>query len=375
MKKTIIILLLSILSIQYTYSQSQKEVTILYLIPLHIDDTLIDVNTINSDLDIYYIPSFEMFGFWEGAKLALQSYENSDITLEVIVRDVTTDEKKLLKILNDEKLMKDVDLIIGPFYGSLFPIAAKYALKHNITIINPFSTRFDFVNNNKAVYKLIPPLSSRPESLHKNIISKHEEYSIFLWYDSKDSLELADYETYFKEAKIPYTLIKVKPETFSLNLTLSPTKHNIIVALFQNQTTVINQMRLLNASQNKHEYSLIFPEEWLYVSSLDEDFYSIPNIFYFSNYHIDVNDPIIKEYKSNYVATYQSPCQLERYSYQGYDITKYFIDLYLAGFDEKKVSFIPMSYKFKYKQWSKGGFENNRVRLIEIKEFDKIEVE
>ena len=375
MKKTFLLLLLCVLSIKFIHSQTVKEVTILYLIPFHLDDTLVDVNNINSDLDIYDLASFEMFGFWEGAKLALESYQNSNITIKVIVRDITTDEKKLLKILQDERLMKDVDLIIGPFYSSLFQIASNYAAEHKITIINPFSTKTNFVNENKFVYKLTPSLQSRPESLYKNLISKHEDYAIVLWYDSEENIELNAYETYFKEKQIPYTLTKVKPETYSLNLTLSPTKHNIIVALYQNQTNIVNQMRLLEASQDSYDYSLIFPEEWLQVSSLDEDFYAMRNIYYFSNFFVDLNNPFIIEYKENYVLTYQSPCQIERYSYQGYDITKYFIDLYLADYNEKKVLYTPMSYKFRFKQWSNGGFENDKIRFIEIKNFEKREVE
>lgn len=375
MKKSILTLLLVLLSLQNIYSQSPKEITILYLIPLHLSDSLIDINRIESDLDIYDIPSFEMFGFWEGAKLALQTYENSNKKVKVVVRDVATDEKKLQKVLQDEKLMKDVDLIIGPFYGSLFPIASKYAEDHKITIINPFATRIDFVNENRAVYKLTPPLSSRPESLQKNILSKYSEYSVILWYDAEDNLELAAYETYFKTNQIPYTLTKVKPETYSLNLTLSSTKHNIVVALFQNQTNVINQMRLLEGTHNQFKYSLIFPEGWLQVSSLDDDFYAMPNMYYFSNYFVDQNSLAVKDFRSDYFANFQSPCQLERYSYQGYDITKYFIDLYFAGFNERDVTYTPLSYKFNFKQWSNGGFENNKVRLIEIKNFEKVEME
>lgn len=375
MKKTFLLLLLCVLSIKFIHSQTVKEVTILYLIPFHLDDTLADVNNINSDLDIYDIASFEMFGFWEGAKLALESYQNSNITIKVIVRDITTDEKKLLKVLQDERLMKDVDLIIGPFYSSLFQIASNYAAEHKITIINPFSTKTNFVNENKFVYKLTPSLLSRPESLYKNLISKHKDYAIVLWYDSEENVELNAYETYFKEKQIPYTLTKVKPETYSLNLTLSPTKHNIIVALYQNQTNIVNQMRLLEASQDSYDYSLIFPEEWLQVSILDEDFYAMRNIYYFSNFYVDLNNPFIIEYKENYVLTYLSPCQIERYSYQGYDITKYFIDLYLADYNEKKVLYTPMSYKFRFKQWSNGGFENDKIRFIEIKNFEKREVE
>ncbi|MBP1673672.1 MAG: cwlS [Bacteroidetes bacterium] len=375
MKKGFLVILSLILSIQITLAQTHKEITILYLLPLHLDETIPDISTIESDMDIYEIPSFEMIGFWEGAKLALQTYEDSPYKVNVIVRDVTTDEQKLKSILNDAALMKDVDLIIGPFYGALFPIAASYAQDHNITIINPFSTRTDFVSENPSVYKLVPPLTTRPETLHKKMFPNYSNYQVILWYDQENITELGVYENYFKENKIPYILSKLQPETFSLKLELEPSMQNVIIALFQNRTNIINQMRLFSGIQNQFPCSLVFPEEWLNISSLDDDFYSIPNLFYLTNCFVDLNNTTIIDYKNHYVETYQSPCQLERYSFQGYDITKYFIDQYLYGSQDKTNSYTPMVYKFKFKQWTKGGFENEKIRLIHIENFEKKEVD
>lgn len=375
MKKGFLIILISLFCNVLAFSQTQKEITVLYLIPLHLSDSYMDIAKIESDFDIYEIHSFEMIGFWEGAKLALKKYEDSKYQVNVIVRDINTDSTKLIELLANTKLMKDVDLIIGPFYGTLFPIAAQYALDHKITIINPFSSRTDFVENNPYVYKLLPPLTSRPETLNKQIISKFSQYQIVLWHDSRDTLELKAYENYFTHHQIPYTLAKVGQGSITESLKLNLDKQNIIIALFNNQTHVINQMRLLSGVENTYPLTLIFPEEWLNISSLDDDFYSIKNLYYFTPCFVDLENQQNKDFKNQYIETFQSPCQLERYSYQGYDITKYFIDLFLSGNNDKTVLYNPMAYKFRFKQWSKGGFENDRVRLIQIQDFLKKEIE
>lgn len=375
MKKGFLTILIYLSCGIFAFSQTQKEITVLFLLPIHLDESAVDIATIETDFDIYEIPSFEMMGFWEGAKLALKTYEDSPYKVHVIVRDITTDEKKLITLFNNNQLMKDVDLIIGPFYGSLFPIAANYAKEHNISIINPFTSRTDFVNNNSSVYKLTPALTSRAESLHKNILSKFEQNNVVLWYDSNDTIELSAYEKYFKEKKISYTLAHVGQGSIVENLRLTTNKQNVIIALYNNQTHVINQMRLLSGIENTYPITLIFPETWLNISSLDDDFYALKNLYYFTNYYVENDNQNIKDYRIHYIETYQSPCQLERYSYQGYDITKYFIDLYFAGFNEKMVTYVPMSYKFKFKQWTKGGFENDKPRLIQIQDFERKEVE
>jgi hypothetical protein len=374
MKKGFLSILFSVCFLFVSFAQTPKEITVLYLLPLHLEESNIDISKIESDFDIYEIPSFEMIGFWEGAQLALKTYEDSKNKVNVIVRDISTDEQKLIEILNNSKLMNDVDLIIGPFYGSLFPIAAKYAAEHKITIVNPFSSRTDFVRENPYVYKLIPPLSARPESIKKQILNFYPNHQVVLWYGNGDTLELKAYELYFQENDIPFTLAKLGQGSFITNLNLLTDTQNVVIALFNNQTQVINQMRLLSGVQNSYPITLIFPEEWLNISSLDDDFYSIKNLYYFTNCFVDLNLQTINDFRVHYVETYQSPCQLDRYSYQGYDITKYFIDLFFTGNIEKSVTYTPMAYKLKFKQWTKGGYENDRVRLIQIQDFQRKEV-
>ncbi|HPE40565.1 MAG TPA: hypothetical protein PLI77_05685 [Bacteroidales bacterium] len=375
MKKGFLTILIYLSCGIFAFSQTQKEITVLFLLPIHLDESAVDIATIETDFDIYEIPSFEMMGFWEGAKLALQTYEDSEHQVNVIVRDVTTDEKKLTEILKNYQLMKDVDLIIGPFYGSLFPIAAKYAEDHKITIINPFTSRTDFVSQNSSVYKLIPSLSSKAKTIHEKILSLSQNNHVVLWYDANDTVVMTAYENYFKEQNIPYSLAQVGQGSLVETLPLRSDKQNVVIALYNNQTHVINQMRLLSGIESSYPVTLIFPESWLNISSLDVDFYSLKNLFYFTNYFIENDNQSIVDYRFHYVETYQSPCQLERFSFQGYDITKYFIDLYFAGFNEKMVTYFPMSYKFKFKQWTKGGFENDKARLIQIQDFERKEVE
>ncbi len=98
MKKGFLFILFSFCFLIFSFAQTPKEITVLYLLPLHLEESNIDVSKIESDFDIYEIPSFEMIGFWEGAKLALKTYEDSQNKINVIVRDVSTDEQKLIEL-------------------------------------------------------------------------------------------------------------------------------------------------------------------------------------------------------------------------------------------------------------------------------------
>jgi hypothetical protein len=366
MKKNLLIILIASFSCLLSSIQAKNEITVLFLLPFHLNE---DANylSIKSSTEIHQMLQFEMMGFWLGAKLALQEYENSDNTINVIVRDAVRNVKALNKILNDTDLMSKVNIIVGPFYGSLFPVAAEYAQQHNIVIINPFSTRFDFVENNPYVYKLVPPFISRAEVIADVFLTQPDESHIILWGDSIITPELLAYRYYFTTHHILYK------EIHTLTLPDNIHKSNLIIALFDEPARVIHCAHSL-VNNEAEENIIIVPEQWLSISELTEDFYNLPYLYYFTNYFIDENSSNVKQFQTDHIFFYEAPAELAAYSYQGYDITHYFIDLFFADFDMNKVKFTPLSYQFQWKQVEDGGFENSKVRLIRIKDLGLEEV-
>jgi len=297
----------------------------------------------------------------------LQNYNHSDKKINVIVRDVARDATTLYKILKDTILMNNVDLIIGPFYGSLFPETADFANQHNIAIVNPFSTRPDFVENNPSVYKLVPPFASRAETIENHFLTSPNEYNIILWCDSIQTHELQAYKKYFNKKNIPFK------EVNAWSLSLSSSKKNLIIAFFENSTRIIHSVHTILGADMKNNV-MIVPEKWFNINELTEDFYNLPNLYYFTNYFVNETDPEVKKFQSDYSLLYEAPAELAAYSYQGYDITRYFIELFFADFNVDDVNFMPLSYIFHWKKTPNGGFENTTPRLIHIKDFELNEV-
>ncbi|MDR2970564.1 MAG: hypothetical protein LBU83_01350 [Bacteroidales bacterium] len=368
MKKNLFLFFIVLFSHLLGSAQSNNEVTVLFLLPFHLKDGSTKYLSIKSSAEIHQIKQFEMIGFWFGAKMALKEYENADMKINVIVRDVVTDESELKIILEDSLLMKQVDIIIGPFYGSLFPIASDFAKKNKIIIVNPFSTRYDFVENNPYVFKLIPPFISRPETIENYFLSHSEDYDIILWGDSTTTPELIAYKYFFNEHHIRFK------EIHTLTLPQHSLHKKLIIALFDERERVIHGVHSITSLEDQTNRVFVVPEKWLSVSELTEDFYSLPELFFFSNYFIDENSPEIQQFKEDYIFNYGAPAELADYSFQGYDITRYFIDLFFADFNTNDVQFKPLSYKFQWKQILNGGFENSKARLIKIKDLELEEV-
>ena len=366
MKKNLLIVLIALISCQFCCAQTKNEVTVLYLLPFHLKETPV-YSTFKSSAEVYQVKQFEMMGFWLGAKMALHEYINSTHKINVILRDAVTDVQELNSILEDSVLMQPVNIIIGPFYGSLFPTAAEFAKNHNKIIVNPFSSRYDFVDNNPSVYKLLPPFLSRPEAIAEHFLSGAEEYDIILWGDTMASPERIAYQYYFNKNDIAYK------ESNSLSLSKNKSKKYIIIPLFEQRERVIYAVHSL-VSYTETNKIVIVPEKWFTISELTEDFYTLPDLYYFTNYFVDANSDEIKQFRSNYINNYGAPADLDSYSYQGYDVTRYFIDLFFANFNTNEVKFKPLSYVFNWQQIKNGGFENIKTRLIQVKDLEQSEV-
>jgi hypothetical protein len=119
---------------------------------------------------------------------------------------------------------------------------------------------------------------------------------------------------------------------------------------------------------------LVVPEKWFSISELTEDFFKLSDLYFFTNYFVDENCSTVKQFQSDYFFYYEVPALLADYSYQGYDITHYFIELFFADFKPEDVKFTPLSYQFQWKQILDGGFENVKTRLIKVVDLELEEV-
>jgi hypothetical protein len=214
---------------------------------------------------------------------------------------------------------------------------------------------------------LIPPFLSRPETLSENFLSHPNDYSVILWGDSTTTPELLAYKYYFNEHHIHYK------EVHTLTLPLAR-KKNLIIALFSEPHRVINCVHTLINDEEKTNHIVVVPERWLSISELNDDFYNLPNLYYFTNYFVDEKCDKVRQFQEDYLFFYESVAALADYSYQGYDITRYFIDLFFADFCFDAVEFQPFSYQFQWNQIIDGGFENTKARLIQIKNLELEEV-
>ena len=371
-----ILLLIILLSYSYfSFSQQDNTKTVLFLIPFfsdRIDE--INLSKITTDEDIYAATPFQLVAFWEGASLALSEFEKENIPLKIIVKDVANDTDKLKKILADETLMLEVDLIIGPFFSDVFEMAATYAQQYKIPIVNPFSTRTDFVKGNEYVYKLMPSRKAASKIIMDYIAKNNAITDVYIWSEDDETAEIKSYVHYFTQDSISFTNVKFESGITNLTSKFKKEHRSLVIVSANTQSKIVNNLRLLDGATHLAAFDLIIPESWLEKNQAEIETFNKLEVFFISDYYVNYNDEKTLYFTSEFIERYDSPPDIRRFSFQGYDITKYLLTALIYNFDTTRFTFKPLSLDIRFQKREEGGYENQGKRLLRLKNYDIIEV-
>ncbi len=325
---------------------------------------------------------FRFIEFYEGALVAFDSLTKQGMQVEMFVYDVDKNLTKTAKILNRSEL-REMDLIIGPFYNNSFNQVALFAGNFNIPIVNPLSYRESIVNNYSTVIKAIPNTSSQKEII-ENFINKFAKNSkVFLisqtsYLDAdkvieinngitsalmpqtkisnKDLLNLAysvalcdtlyDPTTtpppYLFEGTNIYpemlennisdstlinnSLIKINYSTDSLHPFLenaSPLRNNLVILYGTKKSFILDVLNRLNKIRDTFDIQLIGMPTWERIRNLNNVKMNNLKLSYFSSRYIDYK----KTNTQNFIYKFRERFNIDpnEYAYSGFDLTYYFL--------------------------------------------------
>ena len=161
-------------------SNSLKTYHVALLIPLYLEEA----DSLNFDVEnpneaILEESSFRFLQFYYGSLIAVDSLKKQGLNIELHVYDVDDDMAKAMKVINMDE-MRSMDLIIGPFFSRIFPLASNFARIFDIPIVNPLSKRSDIVQNNAQVYKFQPTDRFQIEDVKRLVSQEFKDSRIFL---------------------------------------------------------------------------------------------------------------------------------------------------------------------------------------------------
>ncbi len=159
--------------------EKNKTYKIALMVPLFLEEMEeIDYETFHNQYQNRFKP-FWFIKFLEGSLLALDSLGKEGYLLDVSVYDVDDQVTKTVKVLQRPEL-KDMDMIIGPFYSKSFDQVAIFAENFGITVVNPFTFREDMLTKYDHIVKVKPGAESQIPLLKKLIENYYTDYKVFV---------------------------------------------------------------------------------------------------------------------------------------------------------------------------------------------------
>lgn len=371
--------------------QDKNRIYVSIIMPLNLDK-INEISTSKFDIEQrgkkeYKV--FEFVQFYEGILIALEQLQAQGIDIVLNVVDLPSDKEKDEDVVEAfySHQMENSDIIIALLVKKPFNKLAQLAKKHQVFVINPFSSRVEVVANNPYVVKCMPSVEGNVAGILDRVATKYKDCHLYIIHSNSknpNSDELI-YRTEFvkqldSRKDIKYTLFDWNASN-KLVSTLKTTRNNVIVSVYD-QGTMKNSlfMRSLLAkfSQMKSDVPTVITLLNYIKDIPDIEFDQLQNV----NYTLTTLGYL--DYSGNskhrqFVDTYKEKFHTEPnslYAGTGHDIMLFFASALWqkgAAFWQNPQSFespSQMLFPFKLKQSTpQGGYENTMPDIYQMIDF------
>ncbi len=374
--------------------------------------------------------------FYEGFMMAVEALEKQGLKLDLTVLDVTDNTASAERALSEIR-NKDLDLIVGPFFGKSFSIVEEYAKANDIIVVNPLTNRVSVIEDNANVVKVKPgemgmvfTLSNLVRNAYSNanifIVSReraadstflnqlehHLNMSVnsevtvlgddFLQFARNESerLEMGSrlvptvdvegqvYSTEdFRNGVTDKVVLanSVKRYSYSemgtLKSQLSGVRENVIIAYGNENVFATQVLNSLTQTAERYPITLVCAPDWAKFEKLLVDRLLSMKAIYVSDYFVDYEDDAVKRFVSRFRSKYA--VEPQQYAFEGYDVGYYFLSALMQfgnGFMDclhcHQAPLLSTQYKFYYRNYLKGGRNDGKENLYwSTYQYDKEDVE
>jgi len=334
--------------------------------------------------------NFNYFQFYAGFMLAADSLEKYGLKarIQVLDGDKLNDTLTIRQTLRKPGMDK-IDLIVGPMYANSFAVAARFARKNEIGIINPLSRRENIVEGNPFVIKTQVSGDGVAAKLSAFIVNQYPNANIIaVRNDAKELKSLvADFTSQIKNDISTHSFKgSIQEITYSTDMMAGVTKKlkvnskNIIIFFSNSKTNVPNFVSLLNPLSKSNDIILIGMDGWEELE-LETEFLVNLNFHQVTSSYIDYESEAVKQFITRFRNKYGAVPLATEHAFLGYDIGWYFLSS-LMWYGDKYISCLPgykgngLQFDFNYAGLKPGdGLQNQDVNIVKLQDYKMIKVE
>jgi LysM repeat protein/ABC-type branched-subunit amino acid transport system substrate-binding protein len=334
--------------------------------------------------------NFDYMQFYAGFILAADSLQQYGLhaNIQVMDADKLNDTLTIRQCLRKPGMDKQ-DLIVGPMYASSFTVAARFAAKNKIGIVNPLSRRESIVDHNPYVVKVQVSDKGVASKLSSFILSHYQGANIIaVMNDKKELKDMADdFKSQIRSKITAHAFTGTLQEaTFSTDMMagvakkLKPGVKNIVILFSNNSTAVPNFVSLLNAHSGTHDITLFGMDEWDGLD-IETEFLVDLNYHQVSYNFVDYESEAVQQFITRFRNKYGAVPLVNKHAFLGYDMGWYFLTS-LMYFGDQYLSCLPayqgvgLQYNFTFSALKPGdGMQNQNVDIIKLQDYKMVKAE
>lgn len=373
----------------YKAENINKTYKIALLLPFLLNDAS-EALEATSDKSPSDFENFNYFQFYAGFMLAADSLSKVGLNARVQVIDAEKlNDSIMIKQALRKPGMDKMDMIIGPLYASSFSIAARFAEKNKIGIVNPLSRRENIVEGNPYVIKPQVSDAGIASKLSSFILSNHPNANIIVVRsNAKENKELViNFLTTIK-AEIANQSFNgsLQETTYSTDYMAGVTKkmkqgkQNIVILFSSSRTMVQNFVPLLNPASKSNDIILIGMDGWDELE-IETEFLVNLNYHQITSNYIDYESEPVKMFEAQFRKKYGATPQAINHAFLGFDIGWYFLtslmwygDEYLSCLPQHSANGLQYDFNFSHKK-AGDGLQNQEIHLIKLQDYKLVKIE
>jgi LysM repeat protein/ABC-type branched-subunit amino acid transport system substrate-binding protein len=274
--------------------------------------------------------------FYQGALLAIDSLKKRGLTAKIHVFDTGRDTVKIAQILADP-VMKNMDLIVGPFYTEQIDRMARFARENGIFYISPAATNIESLKNspyliqvNSGEINSVAPMVdfiTAKDSVRVVLIGDKTETDRTLFQAYRNRLQPLLADSLFMAVEFSIDSMMIPPQYLQKN------KPNIVIVTANNEAFINLLAEQLNAATYNYAINLYGLDIWTRFVNLDAEYLHHLEFRFATAYHIDYARKDVLHFLRKYRKYYSSePANRQggyalamfRYAFLGHDVMFFF---------------------------------------------------
>ncbi len=373
----------------YNANNLKKNYKIALLLPFGLENSdIVMESPVENDPSTY--ENFNYFQFYAGFMLAADSLSKYGLNASIRVLDADKlDDTLVIRQTLRKPGMDKMDLLVGPMYASSFTIAARFAEKNKIGIVNPLSRRESIVKGNPYVIKTQVSVGGITNKLSSFILTKYPGANIIAVQNDKKEMKslVSDFVAIIKKSIADQSFKGTITESvFSTEMMAGVTKKlkpgvkNIVIMFSNNKTAVPNFVSLLNPQSKSQDIILIGMDAWDELE-LETEFLVNLNYHQLTTNFIDYDSEAVQQFITRFRNKYGAVPLSGRHAFLGYDIGWYFLtslmwygDDYINCLHGNKGNGLQYNFDFGA-AGTEDGVENNSIDIIKLQDYKMIKVE